>query len=181
MLTRCTIVPLWMLTVTDNVPFCLHVHPALDVETIFILLWNYYAPPGRYLEGQGHSMTLKQNRIRSHATFRLLPWRPRSQHDLAAKPCPANNFFWQTTSLCPKKNRGNFMGTKLWGLTTMGIVHRHLNWWMSNYTNNITKVNKYLVGIFNLWIAQPTKYAKWKNQWVKIISLYHKVCEGVYI
>jgi len=28
----------------------------------------------------------------SHATFGLLPWRPRSQHDLAAKLCLAQNF-----------------------------------------------------------------------------------------
>jgi len=28
----------------------------------------------------------------SRATFRLLPWRPRSQHDLAAKSCLAQNF-----------------------------------------------------------------------------------------
>jgi len=28
----------------------------------------------------------------SRATFRSLPWRPRSQHDLAAKSCPAHNF-----------------------------------------------------------------------------------------
>jgi len=70
---------------------------------------------GRYLEGQGHSMTLQQNRVRpitslfevdfetisqkwspywdvSRATFGSLPWRSRSQHDLAAKACPAHNF-----------------------------------------------------------------------------------------
>jgi len=72
---------------------------------------------GRYLEGQGHSMTLQQNRVWpitllfkvgfktfsqkwspfwddvSRATFGSLPWRSRSQHDLAAKSCPAHNFF----------------------------------------------------------------------------------------
>ena len=71
---------------------------------------------GRYLKVQGHSMTLKQNRVRpitvlfevgfttisqkwspywddmSCATFWSLPWRSRSQHDLAAKTCPAHNF-----------------------------------------------------------------------------------------
>jgi len=71
---------------------------------------------GRYLEGQGHSMTFQQNCLRpitllfeidlktiSHewspywddvsiATFRLLPWRLRSQQDLTAKSCPAHNF-----------------------------------------------------------------------------------------
>jgi len=71
---------------------------------------------GRYLEGQGHSMTLKQNRVRSitllldvrfynisqkwspywddmsRTTFGSLPWRSRSQHDLAAKTCLAHYF-----------------------------------------------------------------------------------------
>ena len=71
---------------------------------------------GRYLKGQGHSMTFKQNSFRpitflfevefynylqewspywdnvSRATFGLLPWRPRSQHDLATKSCLAQNF-----------------------------------------------------------------------------------------
>jgi len=70
---------------------------------------------GRYLEGQGHSMTLKQNRVRpiwsqilkifnisqkwstywddvSRGTLGLLFWRPMSQHDLAAKSCPFHNF-----------------------------------------------------------------------------------------
>jgi len=71
---------------------------------------------GRYLKGQGHSMTLQQNhvrpitllfdfRFRNNFTeminilrrrvackFGLLPWRSRSQHDFSAKSCPANNF-----------------------------------------------------------------------------------------
>jgi len=71
---------------------------------------------GRYLEGQGHSMTLQQNRVRSitllldvrfynisqkwspywddmsHTTFGSLPWRLRLQHDLAAKTCLAHYF-----------------------------------------------------------------------------------------
>ena len=71
---------------------------------------------GRYVEGQGHSMTLQQNRVRSItlllevrfttisqkwspywddmtcATFWSLPWRSRSQHALALKSCPAHNF-----------------------------------------------------------------------------------------
>ena len=70
----------------------------------------------RYLEGQCHSMTLKQNRVRpitllfevgfktisqkwspywvavSRATFGSLPWRSMSQHDLATKLCPPQNF-----------------------------------------------------------------------------------------
>jgi len=70
---------------------------------------------GRYLEGQGHSMTFQQNCFRpvtllfevdlktishewspywddvSSASFRLLPWRSRSQQDLTAKTCPAHN------------------------------------------------------------------------------------------
>jgi len=68
---------------------------------------------GRYLEGQGHSMTLQQNRIRPitllfevwfynyyrndhhiETTFGSIPRRSRSQHDLAAKKsCPAHNIF----------------------------------------------------------------------------------------
>jgi len=71
---------------------------------------------GRYLEGQCHSMTFKHNCVRpitllfevdlktishewspywddvSSATFRLLPWRSRSQQDLAAKSCPVHSF-----------------------------------------------------------------------------------------
>jgi len=71
---------------------------------------------GRYLKGQGHSMTLQQNSVQpitslfkldfktflkkwsphwddvSRTTFGSLPWRSRSQHDLAAKSCPAHNF-----------------------------------------------------------------------------------------
>jgi hypothetical protein len=71
---------------------------------------------GRFLEGQGHSITLQQNRVLpitsllksdfknisqkwssywddvSCTTFGPLPWRSRSQHDLAAKVCPAHNF-----------------------------------------------------------------------------------------
>ena len=71
---------------------------------------------GRFLEDQGHSMTLHQNRVRpitlllavgwkniiqkwspywddvSRATFGSLPWRSRSQRDLAAKSCPAHIF-----------------------------------------------------------------------------------------
>jgi len=71
---------------------------------------------GRYLEGQGHSLTLKQNCVRpitllfsvriknyftemiacqddmSREIFGLLPWRSRSQHDLEAKSCLDHNF-----------------------------------------------------------------------------------------
>ena len=71
---------------------------------------------GPFLEGQGHSATLQENRFRPitllfevdfesisqkwspywadvlRATFGLLPWRSRSQHDHAAKSFPANNF-----------------------------------------------------------------------------------------
>jgi len=71
---------------------------------------------GRYLEGQGHSMTLQQNcvrpitllfevgfwnyftemitilRRRVTRQFGSLPWRSRSPHDLAAKLCPVHNF-----------------------------------------------------------------------------------------
>ena len=75
---------------------------------------------GRCLEGQGHSMTFQQNRVRlipllfeviwsriskifhrndHHIEmtcraqhFGLLPWRPRSQQDLTAKSCPAHNY-----------------------------------------------------------------------------------------
>ena len=70
----------------------------------------------RYAEGQGHTMTLQQNRVRSIAlllkvrfttisqkwspywddmsrtALGSLPWRSRSQHDLVAKTCLAHNF-----------------------------------------------------------------------------------------
>ena len=78
-----------------------------------ISIWVHYL--SRYLEGQCHSMTLKQNcvlsitlffevgfynyfteiitivRWRVTNKFGSLPWRSRSQHDLAAKSCLANN------------------------------------------------------------------------------------------
>jgi len=71
---------------------------------------------GRYIEGQGHSMTLQQNRVwsitlllevkftiisqkwspywddMSRTTFGSLSWSSRSQHDLVAKMCLAHNF-----------------------------------------------------------------------------------------
>jgi hypothetical protein len=71
---------------------------------------------GRYIEGQGHSMTLQQNRVRpitslfevgfyNYFTQMITNIRrrvalniwvatlgSRSQYDLAAKSCPANNF-----------------------------------------------------------------------------------------
>jgi len=71
---------------------------------------------GRYLEGQGHSATLQQNRVRLITSlfkvgfrnyytemitilgrrvlskFGSLPWRSRSQHKLAAKSSPAHSF-----------------------------------------------------------------------------------------
>jgi len=110
-----------------------------------------------YLEGQGHSMTFQQNRVwpitlwieveiynfsqewspywdnLTHATFGLLPWRPRSRHDFAAKSCLAQNlfeggfynYFWQTTSLCPIPIRGALPGSDrllLWNLVRMFIL-----------------------------------------------------------
>ena len=80
-------------------------------------------------EGQGHSMTFQHNCVRpitslfevlfktisykwspcwddvSRTTFGSLPWRSRSQHDLAAKSCPAYNFvIWsRITKLFYKK------------------------------------------------------------------------------
>jgi len=103
---------------------------------------------GPYLEGQGHSPTLQQNRVRpnylcywmsdfetilkkwppcwddmSRATFESLPWRSRSQHDLAAKLCPVNNFvIWSQISklfhrndhhietTCRAQNLGRYLG-----------------------------------------------------------------------
>jgi len=84
---------------------------------------------GTYLEGQGHSMTLQQNRVRPitllfevgfrkyftemvtilrqrvSQKFGSLPWRSRSQHDLAAKSCPANNFvIWSQISKIFNRN-----------------------------------------------------------------------------
>jgi len=77
---------------------------------------NVYNMPtqdlGRYLEDQGYSMALQQNRvwpiplffeigfynyftemiiILGWATFWLLHWMSRSQHDLASKSCPTHN------------------------------------------------------------------------------------------
>jgi len=75
---------------------------------------------GLYLEGQVHSMTLKQNSVRPitllfEVRFRIcctemitivrgcvarniwvLPRRSRSQHDLEAKSCPAHNFVFRS-------------------------------------------------------------------------------------
>ena len=78
---------------------------------------------GPYLEGQDHSLTLQQYRVRPIASlfevgfrnyspemitilkrrvarkFGSLPWRSRSQRDLAAKSCPAHNFvIWSRIS-----------------------------------------------------------------------------------
>ena len=51
---------------------------------------------GRYLEGQGHSMTLQQNRVRSITLLFKVGF---------------YNFFWQTTSLCPISIRGALPGS----------------------------------------------------------------------
>jgi len=60
----------------------------------------------------------------SRATFRSLPWRSRSQHDLTAKSCPANNvFIWSRISkIFPKNNhhieamcRAQYLGRYLEG------------------------------------------------------------------
>jgi len=78
---------------------------------------------GHFLEGQGHSIILQQNcvrpitlllevgfskyvtemitMLRRHVALKFgsLPWRSRSQCDLAAKSCPAHNFvIWSRIS-----------------------------------------------------------------------------------
>jgi len=95
---------------------------------------------GHYLEGQGHSMTLHQNRVRPitlflksdfklfhrndhhikttcRAPIGLLPWRSRSHHDLALKSCPANNFvIWNRISKLFHRNcRAQHLGSYLEG------------------------------------------------------------------
>jgi len=89
--------------------------------TFFLPQWSSYwdnvlrASFGSLFEGQGHIKTFPQNSFRpktlwfvlnfttisqkwsvywdnvSRVTFRLLPWRPMSQHDVAAKSCLAQN------------------------------------------------------------------------------------------
>jgi len=84
---------------------------------------------GPYLEGQGHSATLQQNRVQlitfylksdfetisqkwspnwddvSRTTFGLLILRSRSQPDIAAKSCPAHNFvIWSRISKIFQRN-----------------------------------------------------------------------------
>jgi len=39
---------------------------------------------------------------------------------------------------------------------------------------NITKVNKYFVGILNSWIVLLTKYTKLNVQWIEMMSQYLK-------
>ena len=51
---------------------------------------------GRYLEGQGHSMTLQQNQVRSITLLFEVGF---------------YNYFWQTTSLCPIPIRGALPGS----------------------------------------------------------------------
>jgi len=51
---------------------------------------------GRYVEGQGHSMTLQQNRVCPKTL--LFDFR-------------VYNYFWQTTSLCPIPIRGALPGS----------------------------------------------------------------------
>jgi len=57
--------------------------------------------------------------------------------------------------LCCIVKSFNFVGTKYLGLDDDGHVHGHLYSWISNYRQY--KVNKYFVGILNLWISLPMK------------------------
>ena len=60
-----------------------------------------------------------------------------------------------------------FRGHEITWFDDIGHVHGHLNLWISNFIQmyNIAKVNNYLVRIFNLCIALPTKYTKLNVQW----------------
>jgi len=66
----------------------------------------------------------------------------------------------------------NFVITKFRGLTTMDVLWT-LNSWISNYTQNITKVSKYFVCILKLSIALPTKNSNLNVQGIKMISQCH--------
>ena len=121
---------------------------------------------GRYIEGQGHSMTLQQNRVWpitlfevgfrkyilqkwspywddvSGATFGSLPWKSRLQHDLAAKSCPAHNFV-------------------IWGRILQLLLTNYLS--VSNtYTGSITRFRPALVSfertsVYIIFIRNPRK------------------------
>ena len=65
----------------------------------------------------------------------------------------------------------NFVGTKFSGLMTMNMF---MDTWICGFQIilNITKVNKYFVGILNLWIVLPPEYMKFNVQRIKMISQY---------
>jgi len=65
----------------------------------------------------------------------------------------------------------NFVGTKFHSLMTMDMF---VDTWIHGFQIilNITKVNKYFIGILNLCIPLPKKYRNLNVQWIKMISQY---------
>jgi len=63
----------------------------------------------------------------------------------------------------------HFVGTKLSGFT---MIDMFMDTWICGFQIilNIIKVNKYFVGILNLWIVLPSKYSQLNVQWIKMIS-----------
>jgi len=61
------------------------------------------------------------------------------------------------------------MGTKFRGLMTMDMFVDTLICWFK-MIHNITKENKYFIGILNLWIALPLKNMKLNVQQIQMIS-----------
>jgi len=60
----------------------------------------------------------------------------------------------------------NVVGTKFRGLMAMAVF---VDTWIRGFQIilNITKVNKYVVGILNSWIVLPTKYTKLNVQQIR--------------
>jgi hypothetical protein len=123
----------------------------------------------------------------SRATFGSLPWRPRSQHDLAAKSCPAHNFVNWTRilqifhrndhhieTMCRAQHLGWFYTLNfVWDITlTLQEVYLPVS---KTYLGSITRFNRLLFSIdvnfpyhprsflfvisYSLWHA----YASWKQ------------------
>ena len=69
-------------------------------------------------------------------------------------------------------NQINFVGTNFCGLTTMDMFVDALICGFQIIPNSTKKVNKYFVGILNLWIALPTRKTKLNVQEIKMISQY---------
>ena len=55
----------------------------------------------------------------------------------------------------------NFIGTNIRGLMAMDVF---VDTWIQKFKiiRNITKINKYIIGILNSWIVLPMKYTELK-------------------